>query len=363
MGYFILYIIFFPLMFLVSFFRKCKKKNLVIQTAKIGDYANTTPMFEVLEKTDILMDHVNLPFANHDERIEQRYVVNAYKKRIGQKIRLAFLLFFNNYHTVYVLIPNSLNLFLAKMCFSKETITLSTYADKWYLRVLNFNMKKVKHSVEDLTIDSYLKMIGEGLDRNQYWKILQKPLVIPQNMPLKSDKFKVGVSLSAGNKIKTIDSKTWKKVFSILNEIECEIYIFGLENEKVYLENLSQNVHAKNPIISMLGQIPLQELPYCMSVLNLYISSDTGNSYIADSVNVPTINFAGPCFWREQRPIYEKSLIVQSNAVCAPYSSVFRASYKEKCPDLYTITHSQEEAIANFIKALYKDFLQSQHSA
>ena len=47
--------------------------------------------------------------------------------------------------------------------------------------------------------------------------------------------------------------------------------------------------------------------------MNLYISSDTGNSYIADAMNVPTINFAGPCFWQEQRPVFEKSLIVKSN--------------------------------------------------
>ncbi len=40
----------------------CRKKAsgyLIIQTAKIGDYANTTPMFEYLGKTDVLIDCVN----------------------------------------------------------------------------------------------------------------------------------------------------------------------------------------------------------------------------------------------------------------------------------------------------------------
>ncbi len=342
----------YPFLFFASFFRQKKQfcKNLLIQTAKIGDYVNTSVMFDSLKKTDIIIDKINYDFAKNDERIENIYIIQELKKH---KIKTLLLLYLKNYSNVYVIMPNSFNLFLAKISFAKNIITIKHYATKWYEKLLMTNMKKINHTKKDLTIKSYLTMINEdNLEKN--WKSL--PLIKPSKNLITSNKFKVGISLTAGNKLKTIDNETWCKIFNILSKFDLEIYFFGLENEKIFLENIQNCI--KNNYISLLGKIKLKELPFYISQMNLYISSDTGNSYIADVFKVPIINFAGPCFHEEQCPI-ENALIIESNAKCTPFSSVFQTIYKSKCDKLYEINEKQKKEIEKFIIKIYKDFQSS----
>jgi ADP-heptose:LPS heptosyltransferase len=250
--------------------------------------------------------------------------------------------------------PNSFNLFLGKFCFT-AIITIQHYSNKWYEKLLMIGMKKIIHTKNDLTLKSYLKMINENnLEKN--WKNL--PLIKPKKNLINSNKFKVGISLSAGNKMKTIDNETWKEIFKILDKFNLEIYIFGLENEKVYLDKIKK-FNSKNRIISLLGKISLEELPFYISQTNLYISSDTGNSYIADSFKIPLINFAGPCYMQEQRPIGKDVLVIESNAKCVPFSFIFKAPYETKCNNLYKINEKQEKEIEKFITKIYKEFRSS----
>ena len=85
-------------------------------------------------------------------------------------------------------------------------------------------MKKVPHTLQDLTLLTYLKTLGES--ELKYEKCLQKPLVVPRENIVKSGKFKIGVSLSAGNKMKTPPKHTWEKIFEIFAKFGCEVYIF-----------------------------------------------------------------------------------------------------------------------------------------
>jgi len=354
MLYLLIFLIFYPILSILSIFRKKSPKDLVIQTAKIGDYVNSSVIFNKLDKFDIIIDKVNYEFAKHNPKIENIYIINEYKKGLKNKLKLAFTLFWNNYENVYVLMPNSFNLFLAQFSFAKNKITIKHYANKWYEKLLMIGMKKIIHTKENLTIKSYLKMVNES-DLENNWKNL--PLIEPKQNLINSNKFKVGISLSAGNKIKTIDNETWEKIFNILSKFDLEIYIFGLENEKIYLNNLKDKI--KNPYTSLLSKIPLKELPFYISQMNLYISSDTGNSYIADTFKVPLINFAGPCYMNEQKPINKNSLIIKSNAKCTPFSFIFSAPYESKCDNLYKITSNQEKEILEFIIKIYKDFQSS----
>jgi len=339
--------VFYPIIILFSLFRKKSNKNLIIQTAKIGDYVNSTVIFNKIKPFDIVIDKVNYPLVKIDNRIDKIYIIQNYKKNFFYKLKLAFYIFWKNYENVYVLVPNSFNLFLAKFSFAKNIYTIKHYANKWYEKILMKGMRIIEHTKEDLTIKSYLKIINEN-DLEKNWKSL--PLIKPKKNLIESNKFKVGISLSAGNRLKTIDKETWCKIFNILSDFDLEIYIFGLKNEQIVLDNVKECI--KNPYYSLLGKIKLEHLPFYISQMNLYISSDTGNSYIADTFKVPIINFAGPCYIKEQRPIGEKVLIVKSNAECVPFSFIFQTSYKSKCNKLYEINKNQEKKIKNFIKPL-----------
>ncbi len=345
-------------MSLMSFFRKPHiSKNLVIQTAKIGDYINTSIMFDALKDTDLIIDKINSSFALHDKRIRNTYFINDYKNNFFTKLKLAFIIFKNNYDNVYIVMPNSFNLFLGKMSFSKKKVTISTYSDKWYIKILSLGIKKIQHTINDLTLDSYLKLINQKYTHKEFKKIIQMPLLESKfNLHLfNKNKFNIGISLTAGNKLKTIDIKTWIKIFNIIEKLNHTIFIFGLDSEEKELNELKKiyNLDKLNTI-SLLGKIPLEELPSTISKMNLYISSDTGNSYIADTFDIPLINFAGPCYMKEQRPIGKNVLIIESNSPYVPYSFIFKAPYSGNTKNLYSITKKQERLIEEFIIKNYK---------
>ena len=465
-------------------FKGEKGKTLLIQTAKIGDYANSAVIFEKLGKFDVLIDEINLAFAKHDRRIEKIFTINGVKRKKASKLGLALELFSRNYESVYVLMPNSLNLFLARCTLAKNIVAVHHYAASSDFALLALGMKKAPHTLQDLTLLTYLKTLGES--QLKYEKCLQKPLLIPRENLVKSGKFKIGVSLSAGNKMKTPPKKTWEKIFEIFAKFDCEVYIFGVGEEAALLQNLlaentdekqsenpsdrqfcadladngtseiygdlenangkqtsyAQNhteasyaaanfipqntaykklnlntkraaenddkntnnappLRAKNAgkttydnangkqskaqicsekgisdvsnlssqicdiyvkrfgenelkIISLIGKIKLEELPFYLSQMQLYASSDTGNYYVADSVRTPTICLMGPCFASEQRGVAD-SLVINSHL--PPVSSVFKTVRGIDASAFFELSEQNLADIEAFVKVRYISYL------
>lgn len=486
MIYFLIYLLIYPYLFAMKKlkFKGEKGKILLIQTAKIGDYANSTVIFEKLGKFDVLIDEINLAFAKHDRRIEKIFTINGVKRKKASKLGLALELFSRGYESVYVLMPNSLNLFLARCTLAKNIVAVHHYAASSDFALLALGMKKAPHTLQDLTLLTYLKMLG--ISELKYEKCLQKPLFIPRENLVKSGKFKIGVSLSAGNKMKTPPKKTWEKIFEIFAKFDCEVYIFGVGEEAALLQNLlaenadekraknlsergictdlassdtseiygdlentngkqisytqnhteasyaaanfiTQNtaykklnlnteraaenddkntnnappLRAKNAgkttydnangkqakaqicsekgtsdvsnlssqicdiyvkrfgenelkIISLIGKIKLEELPFYLSQMQLYASSDTGNYYVADSVRTPTICLMGPCFASEQRGVAD-SLVINSHL--PPVSSVFKTVRDIDASAFFELSEQNLADIEVFVKVRYISYL------
>ena len=478
MIYFLIYLLIYPYLFAMKKlkFKGEKGRILLIQTAKIGDYANSAVIFEKLGKFDVLIDEINLAFAKHDSRIEKIFTINDVKRKKASKIGLALELFSRNYESVYVLMPNSLNLFLARCTLAKNIVAVHHYAVSSDFTLLALGMKKVPHTLQDLTLLTYLKTLDES--ELKYEKCLQKPLFIPRENLIKSDKFKIGVSLSAGNKMKTPPKKTWEKIFEIFAKFDCEVYIFGVGEEAALLQNLltenADQKQAKNPsdrqfcsdlagsdtseidgslenangkqtsyaqnhteasyaaanfiaqntaykklnlnaeqtaengdeningapplrakntdktaydsangeqskaqicsqngtgepnfssqicdtyvkkfgknelkIISLIDKINLEELPFYLSQMQLYASSDTGNYYVADSMHTPTICLMGPCFASEQRGVAD-SLVINSHL--PPVSSVFKTVRDIDASAFFELSEQNLADIEAFVK-------------
>ncbi|WP_314978692.1 lipopolysaccharide heptosyltransferase family protein [Campylobacter rectus] len=486
MIYFLIYLLIYPYLFVMKKlkFKGEKGKILLIQTAKIGDYANSTVIFEKLGKFDVLIDEINLAFAKHDRRIEKIFTINDVKRKKASKLWLALKLFSRNYESVYVLMPNSLNLFLARCTLAKNIIAVHHYAASSDFALLALGMKKAPHTLQDLTLLTYLKMLG--ISELKYEKCLQKPLFIPRENLVKSGKFKIGVSLSAGNKMKTPPKKTWEKIFEIFAKFDCEVYIFGVGEEAALLQNLlaentdekraenlsergicadlagngaseiygdlenangkqtsyaqnyteasyaasnftaqntaykklnlntkraaendDENINGAPPpraknagktaydsangeqskaqicsekgtsdgsnlssqicdiyvkrfgenelkIISLIGKIKLEELPFYLSQMQLYASSDTGNYYVADSVRTPTICLMGPCFASEQRGVAD-SLVINSHL--PPVSSVFKTVRDIDASAFFELSEQNLADIEAFVKVRYISYL------
>ena len=421
MIYFLIYLLIYPYLFAMKKlkFKGEKGKILLIQTAKIGDYANSAVIFEKLGKFDVLIDEINLAFAKHDSRVEKIFTINDVKRKKNFKLGLALDLFSRGYESVYVLMPNSLNLFLARCTLAKNIVAVHHYAVSSDFALLALGMKKVPHTLQDLTLLTYLKTLGES--ELKYEKCLQKPLFIPQENLIKSGKFKIGVSLSAGNKMKTPPNHIWEKIFEIFARFDCEVYIFGVGEEAALLKNLLaenadekraenlshrqicadladsdtseiygdlENANDENAkaqicsengisgesnlssqicdtyvkrfgenelkIISLIGKIKLEELPFYLSQMQLYASSDTGNYYVADSVHTPTICLMGPCFASEQRGVAD-SLVISSHL--PPVSSVFKTVRDIDASAFFELSEQNLADIEAFVKVRYISYL------
>lgn len=351
MIYIIFVLIFKPFLYLLSPFRDKKSGSLLIQTAKIGDYVNTSVMIETLGRCDVLIEGVNADLAENDARVERVWLVDGYKRSMAGRLALAVDIFWRNYETIYVAMPNNLNLFLAIMGHT-DVSTFRHYKSGATSRSLfYFCDSVVTHTKDTLTIDTYLKLIDDELTRADVRKrAIKYRSYPPLPKSLLSKKQKVGIALSAGNKIKELSVSEWVKIFRILDDYDVEIHLFGLITDNRLLEKIAEEAKLqKASLVSHLGELRLYELPFAISQLSLFIASDTAGVYIADSYDIPVVVYAGPCHMDEQRPIGEKVLIVASNAPCAPFSFIFNAPYRKKCDGLYDTTETQQEEIRGFI--------------
>lgn len=84
MSYVFLLILLFPVKLIRKLFRKETGKNLVIQTAKIGDFVNATPLLAYLQKSDVLISRNVGALAKHDETIDEIFSSSSISVTCGE---------------------------------------------------------------------------------------------------------------------------------------------------------------------------------------------------------------------------------------------------------------------------------------
>lgn len=326
--------------------------RLVIQTAKIGDWINTSPVLRGLGPVDVVCAPEVMPLACHDTYIQTRHVLPA-RAHTLEKLRLAWRLFHAGYAQIYVLMPNLPNTFLARLACAATTHTLDTYKTGRKVRLLGAGFRRQRHGREELALDNYLRLAGLPCDAPARKKHATHPLFVPHTSSLVfAPTFRVGISLSAGNRMKTLPLATWEHLLALLAPLAPRVYVFGLPDEQPLFDKLRARLDTQSPILeNCLGRIPLEALPWHLAHMHLYISTDTGNSYIADSLDVPLISFIGPCCMAEQRPLGARALVVATPGL-APFSYVFDTVYSpaSTAPALYAIDSAAAERIACFMQ-------------
>ncbi|GLR08867.1 glycosyltransferase [Mixta theicola] len=354
MNYILVFILLLPLKWIRKLFHKKEGRNLVIQTAKIGDFVNITPLLTHLQHSDALLSRTVAPLAQHDDTLQQIWYIEDHKSGLLAKIRLALQLM-NRYDNVYLLHPNNLNLFYAACCNAANKRFLSHYRRKWYQGLFYWTADSVvQHEKNTLTLENYLKLADPTLTKEHYSKHATQPLYPLAPVPAtlqRQDGIRIGLSISAGNQAKTIPPSVWKRLFDRLADLPCLFYVFGAPSEMHRLQELYKVVGERENIISLIGAIPLEGLPHAISMMDFYIASDSGNVYIADAVGVPVILIYGPCCVEEQRPLGDVLLIGPDHI--APSSFVFAALYQFHHPaeQLYALDSRKLDDIYAFIAA------------
>ncbi|HDR2709480.1 TPA: glycosyltransferase family 9 protein [Enterobacter mori] len=351
MSYVFLLILLFPVKLIRKLFRKDTGKNLVIQTAKIGDFVNATPLLAYLQKSDVLISRSVGALAKHDDTIEQIYFIEQHKRNLWRKLCFACRIM-NRYDNVYLLQPNSVNLFFASVCNAKNKQFLSTYTRRWYHGIFYTTADgTVEHGKQTLSVTNYLKLADRSLTWQDSPKHATRPLFKPQTWPETLDKpgvIRIGISIAAGNKAKTVPPIIWKRIVEHLADLPCEFYVFGAPNEQPWMDDITRAYGEMPNFTNLIGQISLEELPWAISKMDCYIASDSGNVYIADAVGVPVVLLFGPCCHHEQRPLGNVLLIGNDDNICS-YVFETRYYFSQEREALFAVTEDALCELKHFI--------------
>ncbi|BAE75471.1 Glycosyltransferase family 9 (heptosyltransferase) [Sodalis glossinidius str. 'morsitans'] len=356
MNYLFIFLLLLPVKMLLKLMQRPTGKKLVIQTAKIGDFVNITPLLRHLGVSDALLSRTVQPLAERDNTLAECLYIEDYKQNLFSKIRLGLRLV-NRYSHVYLLHPNNSNLFFAALCNAPDKQFLSTYTRRWYHKLFYLTASGVvEHRRDTLTLQNYLRLA----DRSLTWRSqpkhatspLWRPLTPRPELATSTDTLNIGISISAGNKAKTLPPSVWGDIFTLLASLPCRYYVFGPASEQGYLDALVRHAGAEADIVSLIGLLPLQDVPDAIRRMDCYIATDSGNVYIADALQVPVICFAGPCEAKEQLPL-NKALIIRPESI-PPSSFVFAALYHFAHPatELYALTPEDRENIYHFVGGL-----------
>lgn len=353
MLYFIILIALFPLRLLWSHANPKNNKNLILQTAKIGDYINTTclinPLIKENKVVDIVIDNSVKALASNDPRLGSVFIINSYRKNILMKLKLGFMLLSQRYDQVIVTLPNQLNLFLGSFCLPAYKASVLPYGIGVSSKVLTFGYDNlVSHSRNDLTIQSYSKCL-----RNFDGDFLPKSLILKSGVSFDNyfltKKKKAGVALSSGSSWKNIPIDEWAWIFKSLSKLGFEIIVIGTGTDDQNLDKIIPD--SQKRLINLVGLIPLENLPSLISTFTVVIGCDSAPVYIADALDVASVVYSGPCHMVEQRPV-GNVLIVNPSTEPERKSYIFDTIKHGDYRECYTTNERIRRHIINFLTVL-----------
>ncbi len=112
----------------------------------------------------------------------------------------------------------------------------------------------------------------------------------------------VGISVTAGNKVKEWGTENFTKLIKMLlaRFPNIHIVLIGLKNDMPTIESVRASVQTNQ--LSVLCPSGLNELTAHMKHFNLFISVDTGPMHVADALQIPLIDIIGPVDRNELTP-------------------------------------------------------------
>ncbi|MBF0370504.1 MAG: hypothetical protein HQL52_13710 [Magnetococcales bacterium] len=339
MFYLIIHFLLQPLYWLLIPFRRKRGGVLVIHTGKIGDYVNASALFSPFDQVDVLIDRMNAPFPPRDQRIGQAWLVQDWSGSLWAKLRLALTLYLKNYADILVTTPNALNLFFGLSGAPGRKAAIRTYRSGQTAQLfMRFYDQLVEHTKDDLTVDSYLALAGSRrIGGSSPTKVVDQ--VDPERLRLKVgmvEGLKAGVGIIAGNPSKKMPGDEWAWMIAELISLGATVFVFGTEaDEPAFHEVLEQGDFDRERVISLLGEVPLEDLPDNLAAMDLFVSADSGPAYLADSVGVPVLVYAGPCHLKEQRPLGEQCHFIEPRKPVGKKSFIFDTLHNDNDPDWY----------------------------
>ncbi len=96
-----------------------------------------------------------------------------------------------------------------------------------------------------------------------------------------------------------------------------KIVITGTAQERPIANTIVELAQAKQ-IYNLAGEITLRQLIALLSMLDIYITNDSGAMHIAAAVDTPVVAIFGSTDWITTAPYSSKAIIVRKDTECAP---------------------------------------------
>lgn len=183
-----------------------------------------------------------------------------------------------------------------------------TYLPAYYLKLLEFL------GIQDAEEVKQVFVTEEADEKVKEW--LSANHIAPTDVL-------VGISITAGNKIKEWGDENFRKVAEYAVQLHgAKVIFIGGKNDKERIEKIKNGLDQSKFFCA--ADFNLEELPSLIKRLNLYIAVDTGPIYIAHALRVPLIDIVGPCDPNEQPPNDEISIQVRPPTYISPSSFVMK---------------------------------------
>lgn len=326
----------YPFLSLISKLRNKGSQNkykilLLPQFTRIGDIVCSTPVIYNIKKSypnshlAVLVSKKAVGIIKNNPRIDEIIILEDYnfiqliRKLRSEKFNYSINLSatsVNTCITLWSLISNRIKTIV-------ETPPITERLTDW---MSNHRLIYRNHTYLPQHHINLLKFMGinNPEDKKEVWTTEQTELKANNwrnNFP---SHFKIiGISISAGNKIKELGDHKFKTLINkLLLNNNYAVAIIGSKADIPRIDNLIKEIN--NERCFKATDFNLEELPSLMKKFNLYIAVDTGPIYIAHAVGTPLIDIIGPVDPLEQPPQDSKSIRVLARNNVSPSSFVFK---------------------------------------
>ena len=333
-----------PLLWLRAALRGTQRTNriLVIQTAKIGDFVATTPVFRALRnrlpdaEIVALLHPVNVPLARQLDSIDRIVTLpkHGFKGWAGKRWLLDQLA--EGYDGVLILSPNLTNLLVPFWAGVPKRVSVLADRRQGSARLAwPFLTHGEPHRAGQLfretalralagfniNVDAAVFALPNEIGSAESGKALLDALAPQLHHPL------VGLGLGAGNRMKALDAAQIAALAGqLVSRTVATLVLIGTDADREAAETLCASL-PPGRAIDTTGQWALDELPVLLGTLDCFVGVDSGATYMADALGVPVVDFMGPADDQDQRPIGRQAVVIRSAEPCAPCSHAFDAPY------------------------------------
>lgn len=315
---------------------------LVIQTAKIGDFVATTPVFRALRsrlpEAEIvaLLHPVNVSLATSLDSIDRIIALPAQGFRGWAGKRWLLQQLGEGYESVLVLSPNLTTLLAPLWAGVPARVSVLPDRRQGSARLAYpFLTSSEAHRRGRLFRETALRALA-GLGIVVDASLLALPNEVPRSAAGEAKKSTllasgngpyVGLGLGAGNRMKALEpAQLVEMAMAIVSETPATLILIGTAADQSAAAALCSAL-PPGRVVDSTGQWTLAELPSLLAALDCFIGVDSGATYMADALGVPVVDFMGPADADDQRPLGPAAIVIRSAVPCAPCSHAFDAPY------------------------------------